>query len=165
LELLHSIHQRRATALTQFGRHADAAKDFAQAAKLNWATLDSDPLLFACYLARWGEHIQPVAEANAVAEDKDVQADSVYNAACVCALASSSVKKDPKLAEQYATRALELLRQAVAKGFKDVAHMKQDTDLDGLRGRDDFKKLMAQLEERLQGQRKRGPSQGTPDGW
>jgi hypothetical protein len=61
-------------------------------------------------------------------------------------------------------RAVELLRQAVAKGFWDVDSMKKDTDLDGLRGRDDFKKLMAQLEQPLQGERKREPGRGTPDG-
>jgi hypothetical protein len=74
------------------------------------------------------------------------------------------VKQDIQLAEQYASRAVELLRQAVAIGFKNVSHMKKDTDLDGLRGRDDFKKLLAQLEQPLQEDRKRGPGQGTPDG-
>jgi hypothetical protein len=38
------------------------------------------------------------------------------------------------------------LRQAFFKGYKDAAHMKQDRDLDALRGRDDFKKLLAELE-------------------
>jgi hypothetical protein len=39
-----------------------------------------------------------------------------------------------------------LLKQAIAAGFNSVAHMKKDPDLDPLRGRDDFKKLVAQLE-------------------
>jgi hypothetical protein len=38
------------------------------------------------------------------------------------------------------------LRDAVAKGYKDAAHMKKDTDLDPLRSREDFKKLVAELE-------------------
>ena len=41
---------------------------------------------------------------------------------------------------------MELLKQAVAKGYKNVAHMKQDRDLDPLRDRQDFKKLLAELE-------------------
>src|SRR5262249_1013067 len=109
-------------------------------------------------------HAPAVAEPNAVAEAKDVQAPALYDAACVCALASASVKGDTKLAEQYASRAVQLLRQAVAKGFNDVAHMKKDPDLDGLRGRDACKKLMAELEQSLQGERKRGPGQGPRDG-
>ena len=38
------------------------------------------------------------------------------------------------------------LRQAVEGGYKDSAELKQDKDFDALRGRDDFKKLMADLE-------------------
>ena len=38
------------------------------------------------------------------------------------------------------------LKQAVAAGYKDAAHMKQDNDLDSLRHREDFKKLVAELE-------------------
>ena len=39
---------------------------------------------------------------------------------------------------------------AVAKGHKNAAHMKQDTDLAPLRQRDDFKKLLAELESKNQ---------------
>ena len=49
--------------------------------------------------------------------------------------------------QQYADRAMELLRKAVKAGYKDAAHMKKDTDLDALRGREDFKKLLAELDK------------------
>jgi hypothetical protein len=42
---------------------------------------------------------------------------------------------------------VELLQQAVKAGYTDTAHMKKDTDLDPLRGREDFKKLTAELEK------------------
>ena len=41
---------------------------------------------------------------------------------------------------------MKLLRDAVSKGFKDVRDMKKETDLDPLRQREDFRKLIAQLE-------------------
>jgi hypothetical protein len=41
---------------------------------------------------------------------------------------------------------MKLLRDAVSKGYKDVAHMKKDTDLDPLRQWDDFHKLVAELD-------------------
>jgi hypothetical protein len=41
---------------------------------------------------------------------------------------------------------MDWLKKAVAAGFKDAAHMTQDTDLDVLRDRADFQKLAAQLE-------------------
>jgi hypothetical protein len=37
------------------------------------------------------------------------------------------------------------LTQAVAAGYKDVANMTKDKDLDALRGRADFRKLTAKL--------------------
>ena len=42
---------------------------------------------------------------------------------------------------------MELLQKAVKAGYKDVANIVVDTDLDSLRGREDFKKLMAELEK------------------
>ena len=39
----------------------------------------------------------------------------------------------------------ELMQKAVKAGYKDSAHMANDTDLDPLRGREDFKKLMAEM--------------------
>ncbi len=53
---------------------------------------------------------------------------------------------DDAQVEQYAARAVELLRQAVAKGYKDVGHLKKDPDLDAQRQREDFKKLLRELE-------------------
>jgi hypothetical protein len=45
-----------------------------------------------------------------------------------------------------AARAVELLRQAVAKGYRDVADMKKQPHLDSLRARADFRQLLAELE-------------------
>jgi hypothetical protein len=38
------------------------------------------------------------------------------------------------------------LKKAVAAGFKDVEQIRTDKDLDALRQREDFKKLIAELE-------------------
>jgi tetratricopeptide (TPR) repeat protein len=51
-----------------------------------------------------------------------------------------------ELARGYAEGALALLRRAVQRGFKDAARMKKDPDLEPLRTRDEFKKLLADLE-------------------
>jgi hypothetical protein len=106
-------------------------------------------------LARAGEHSRAFSEANALAAAKDVTGDTLYNVACACALASAAVKDAknpvadaPRPAEEYAARAVELLRQAVAKGYKDFDHLKKDDDLKSLREREDFKKLVKELEEK-----------------
>ena len=45
----------------------------------------------------------------------------------------------------YADRAMELLSRAVRAGYNNAAHMEKDTDLDSLRQREDFQKLLAGL--------------------
>jgi hypothetical protein len=40
---------------------------------------------------------------------------------------------------------MALLKRAVAQGFRDAAHMRQDPDLAALRERDDFKSLVVGL--------------------
>jgi hypothetical protein len=83
--------------------------------------------------------------------------DQLYNAACDYALCAGELGRvsagskprgaDAALAEKCAEEALALLKQAVAKGgFKYAAYMKSDKDLDALRDRADFQKLLAELE-------------------
>jgi serine/threonine-protein kinase len=80
--------------------------------------------------------------------------DDAYYAARTLAWCVSIVKWRDQLTEEkrqeqakvYADRAMDLLRQAVATGYKDLPHMEKDKNLDALRGRDDFKKLVEQLE-------------------
>ena len=50
--------------------------------------------------------------------------------------------------QKYLNEAVELLRRAVAKGYKNVEKLKQDASLDCLRGRDDFQRLIAELDVR-----------------
>jgi hypothetical protein len=82
----------------------------------------------------------------------DAPADAYY-AACLLSLCVPVVAGHNKLdatqrteeSQFYTDAAMKLLRVAVSKGYKDVAHMKKDTDLDPLRQRDDFQKLIAEL--------------------
>jgi hypothetical protein len=53
-----------------------------------------------------------------------------------------------EVAELYSDAAMKLLRDAVSKGYRGVAHMKKDTDLDPLRPREDCQKLIAQLQRK-----------------
>jgi tetratricopeptide (TPR) repeat protein len=83
----------------------------------------------------------------------DAPADA-YDAACALALCLATVEKIAKAGEQernrqvhsYGGRAVALLREAVARGYKDAGHMRQDEDLAALRDRPDFRKLLTELE-------------------
>jgi serine/threonine protein kinase len=79
-------------------------------------------------------------------------AGSFYNAARYRAVAAaiSKTAKNPgadaaRLAVEQADQAMAWLQKAIAAGFKDKAKLKEDKDLDALRDRDDFKKLLADL--------------------
>jgi WD40 repeat protein/serine/threonine protein kinase len=78
----------------------------------------------------------------------------LYNTACYRAVCAAVIRQDaktpgadaPRLAQGQADLAMAWLHKAVAAGYKNAAHMKQEKDLDPLRGREDFKKLVRELE-------------------
>ncbi len=77
---------------------------------------------------------------------------SLYNAACfraVTAAVCRAVDKGETAARRAridADRAMAWLEQAVAAGMTDAVHMKTDPDLASLRDREDFKKLLGDVE-------------------
>jgi serine/threonine protein kinase/tetratricopeptide (TPR) repeat protein len=83
---------------------------------------------------------------------KRADAASLYNAARMRAVTSAVARaadNSPAGGEQAdaeSDRAMAWLRQAVAAGYRDAAHLKQDRDLDALRDRADFTKLLTTLE-------------------
>lgn len=82
-----------------------------------------------------------VATADALRKLSPKAPDDTCNAACGSALAAGLAKNDA--ADEYATKAAALLREAVKLGLENVAQFDTDTDFDALRQRDDFKKLLA----------------------
>jgi serine/threonine protein kinase/tetratricopeptide (TPR) repeat protein len=74
-----------------------------------------------------------------------------YDMACLFSLLSAHEKAEAGVREQCAVQAMELLRKARATGFFKVpgwiAHLKQDADLNPLRGREDYKRFVQELEK------------------
>jgi tetratricopeptide (TPR) repeat protein len=106
-----------------------------------------------------GDHARPATTAEELAGCGYEPAKDTYDAACLLCGCVTLVGKDGQLAETrrrdlaqgYADRALELLRQAIAAGFKDTARLKDDPDLEPLRAREEFGKLVAKLEGKTKG--------------
>jgi tetratricopeptide (TPR) repeat protein len=148
----------RARALAQLGRPKDALAVLDRALELSEGR-QRGPIRAsrACALAGIGDHAQAVAEAEEVAQQKDVSAGELYDAACAMSLAAAVVLKDAKLplaeqkkrAEQHAARAVALLRQAKSAGMfrsnAQIDYMKNDSDLDPLRDRDDYRQFLADI--------------------
>jgi serine/threonine protein kinase/tetratricopeptide (TPR) repeat protein len=140
---LRNAHGGRAQTLDALQRHAAAAADWDKAVELSPPQeRTSLRLSGAASRVRAGQVGPALREVEELAKNAD--ADTLYNAACVYALASAAA---PGHKDKYARRAVELLRQAVAKGYRNIEHLKQDEDLSSLRGRDDFRKLVAEIEK------------------
>jgi serine/threonine protein kinase len=79
-----------------------------------------------------------------------------YLAACMLCFCAQLAARDPQLTDErrmalargYCDRALGFLRRAVARGYKDVARLQSDHDLDPLRSRQQFHQLLAGLEKK-----------------
>src|SRR5262249_41954167 len=71
-----------------------------------------------------------------------------YLARCIRIVQNDDQEKEERArqAAAYGDEAMKMLRVAVAKGYQDATQMKQDKALDALREREDFKKLLAELE-------------------
>src|SRR5262249_50475451 len=107
----------------------------------------------ATVLIALGEHADVALAASEMTRLFPDSAGQCYKAACFLAQCMTLADKDDKLsaekrkelAQSYGDRAIELLRDAIGKGFKDSEQMNKDRDLDSLRSRDDFKKLVSEL--------------------
>ena len=82
---------------------------------------------------------------------RDIEHRQIYALAAAGTRKQAPQNTSSLRAEQYARRAVALLRQAAQKGFRDIAHLKKDTDLDGLRQRTDFQQVLVDLEAKAPG--------------
>jgi serine/threonine protein kinase/tetratricopeptide (TPR) repeat protein len=124
----------------------------------DWQTLLEQPadVLPVLLEMRGTESVQAGRAADAVQaiaklrELGTATAEQLYNAACVYSLCAGRLGAAPSLlpAEQSAARqqhiadALATLREAIAAGWKDFAHMQEDPDLTPLRDLPEFKALL-----------------------
>jgi tetratricopeptide (TPR) repeat protein len=145
-EFLRNSHWGRAKAYDQLKKHAEAVKDWDKAVELS---PKAEQLSFRARRVnsrvKAGQVAEAVAEVEELTKTTKWNAGQWYDFACVYAVASGKVAgKKP----EYADRAMELLNRAVKTGYNNAAHMAQDADLDPLRNREDFQKLLADLSAR-----------------
>jgi serine/threonine protein kinase/tetratricopeptide (TPR) repeat protein len=140
---LRNSHVNRARAYDRLRKHAEAVKDWDRTVELTDRSEQAAYRAGRAYsrlLA--GYTAEAVAEVAELTKAPNCSSDQWYDFACVYAVASSKIAEKK---QQYADRAMELLRQAIQAGYKNAAHMAEDADLAPLRPREDFKKLLAEL--------------------
>ncbi len=125
-------------------RYDEALKDLDRAIELN-----SPQLMVLLHSDRARSKAQTDKAAEALAEAIEVtKADSkdstvLFNLACTFAITSGKIADKQ---QEYADRAMELLKSAIAAGYNKADSIAKDPDLDPLRVREDYKKLIAELE-------------------
>ena len=140
-----NAHKGRAEALDKLNRYSDAVKDWDKAVELAERGLSPrSRAMRAVSLLKAGRTEDAVTEVFVLTKLKGWDPAVLYNFACIYAVAGAKKKTDQ---EEYALRAIALLRRAVQAGYKNIAHMQTDKDLDGLRDREDYKKLILELKE------------------
>jgi tetratricopeptide (TPR) repeat protein len=150
---LRNSYWNRSIIYGKVGRHPDALNDLDRTIALDESGNPAFRLRRCATLATLGRHSEATRAANEMATRQGLPAAMVYDLACIHSDCTTAVAKDEtlspaereQLTEKYAARAVALLSQAVQLGYEDVAHMKKDTDLDPLRSRQDFQKLLAEL--------------------
>jgi serine/threonine protein kinase len=122
------------------------------------------------YRRFYGIHLMAMVQANAGLSDQVAAVQvaqklrdlgwqppgDAYGAACALSLCIPIVQEDKqasredrdKAAQFYGDEALKMLRDAVSKGWNDATNMRKNTNLNPLREREDFKRLVAELEEK-----------------
>jgi serine/threonine protein kinase/Tfp pilus assembly protein PilF len=144
--LLRNSHLGRAMVYQGLGKYALALKDWDRVIELSpQAEQPGHRGARAWVRMHAGQVTEAVSEAAALTKSSHWSPAQWYDLARIYGLASvrSADKK-----QEYADRAMDLLHRAVKAGFQDAALMAKDTELDPLRARDDFKKLLAELAEK-----------------
>ena len=143
-QFLRNSHWNRAMAYDRLRKFTEAIKDWDKAIELS-------PMAGATRASRGTCHIAAPSRSGGRGRGGGRRADEErdpgllgqwYNFACFYAIASG---KSADKKQEYADRAMDLLQKAVKAGYNDAAHMAKDTDLDPIRGREDFKKLIEEL--------------------
>jgi WD40 repeat protein len=121
------------------------------------ATLAANRRLAASILIALGNH---ASVPTCVAEFLEMganPADTAYDCGCYLSRCVPLAENDgnlpetkrKELAQQYAQRAVALLRQAFDKGWNNAEWIKQDRDLDPLRERADFEQCITELNTKV----------------
>jgi serine/threonine protein kinase len=142
-ELLEQALPHHQAALRAYPRNPDYREGFRD-----------NRIKLALILKDLADHPLAVETVEQVVEDPFDAIKDTYDAARVLSGCAQLAAKDSQLslakreeqARTYVDRAMELLRRAVQKGYKDAATLKKEADLEPLRSREDFRKLLADVE-------------------
>jgi tetratricopeptide (TPR) repeat protein len=170
-------HHNIGVVLSEMGKAAEALEAYRQALAIRQKLADANPtvtrfqsdLAFSHYamgilFLKTGKPAEPsFRQAVAIMERLPTLTPPEYfNLACYSArLAGTAAEAGSGMTavqrRDAADKAMAALRRAFAAGHQYVAGMRTDTDLDVLRSREDFQKLLAELDKKSPAKREKKP--------
>lgn len=139
-QILRGVEGRRAVVLSKLGQHPEAEQALKRAALGGPEPTDRESRLCRALVRAYaGDHAGAVARANEVAGEHGLEGSELFDLARIYCLG------------QEGGRAVEVLRQARDAGYLSsaaaVARLRHEGDLAGLLSRDDYRKLLSELEQ------------------
>lgn len=119
------------------GKTDMALADYRKAVELDTIYTDDDCAKYAYY--ELGDKAKAVSIQDSTLAKSEEDGD-YYDAACLYA----------RMGEY--DKAIAFLRTALEKGYRDFVHLKDDHDLDPLKGREDFRSLVKKYKQKVQGE-------------
>jgi tetratricopeptide (TPR) repeat protein len=146
-ESLCFAYWNRATTLAGLKRFPQSVADWDRAIELD----DGQNAVLlrtkrASTLLNLKDHVRAAADAQAIVESTASTGEELFQAASVFAWCMRLADDDSPEVESYADRAIAALRKAAASGLDNAARLESSTDLEPLRSREEFRKLIAELE-------------------
>jgi tetratricopeptide (TPR) repeat protein len=144
MQFLRNSYWDRAQAYDRLRRYADAIEDWGRAAELS-PERERPSFRAAATNARFnaGRVAEAMEEFAQLTKSTNWTAMQWYSFANMYALASTKLADRKK---EYEDRAMELLQRALKSGFADIERMKTEPALAPIRSREEFKRLIEQLE-------------------
>jgi tetratricopeptide (TPR) repeat protein len=143
---LRKAHSDRARLYDRLGEYIAAIHDWDHALEVDDGPGKAEIRAFkALSLARAGDLTAAEAEANEVASHTS-DVEILVTAARVYGVMSGMSGTSSAKAEPHAVKAVALLQRAIQAGYKNLSVLRRDSDLDSLRKRDDFRKVLSSLE-------------------
>lgn len=112
------------------GDTAAARRDFEQAIKLDTIASEASTGIFALLYTGQKQKAYAWNDSVLAATPRTMRDGMLYNAACLYALGDD------------ADKAMDYLHKAMQEGYRSLVHMNYDSDMNPLRARDDYKKLI-----------------------
>jgi serine/threonine protein kinase len=144
-QCLRNAHWGRSEALTALGRHREALPERDRAIELDDTNEPTFRLGRIITLVRLDLGGRADAERDKLARTAD--AGVLYELACTYVVSAYMAHKrgEDAQCDDHEARAVQTLKRAVAKGFRDLARMQRDSRLTPLILREDYRKLLEEL--------------------